>query len=168
MPFDPLPDPDAQRAWDAFLTMQRKLFIHLHRHLQSEFDMSGPDYEILLTLSASPEGRMRPFELSQATQWEKSRLSHQLKRMAERGLVSREPTRDPRYSDIVLTEKGRELITRAAPRHAAAVHAIFVEALGSDRLVPFAEACEDVSASVSAHKVGDYGATDPSTRPPTR
>ncbi|MCF3963411.1 MarR family winged helix-turn-helix transcriptional regulator [Streptomyces fuscigenes] len=149
--------PQAQRAWTAFLTMQRQLFVHLHRQLQGEFGISGPDFEILVNLSEAPGGRLRPFELSRATQWEKSRMSHQLRRMAERGLVRREATRDPRYADIVLTEQGRAAVDATAPRHAEAVRALFAEAVGAGHLTEFAQACERVSEATLGHRVGEYG-----------
>jgi DNA-binding MarR family transcriptional regulator len=152
--------PEAQRAWTAFITMQRRLFVHLHRHLQSEFGLSGSDFEILVNLSEAPGGRMRPFELSKATQWEKSRMSHQLRRMGERGLVRREATKDPRYADIVLTDEGRAAVVGAVPRHAEAVRALFGDAVGAENLEAFAEACERVSDATLAHRVGDYASAE--------
>jgi DNA-binding MarR family transcriptional regulator len=149
--------PEEERAWRAFLTMQRRLFVHLHRQLQGEFGLSGSDFEILVNLSEARGGRLRAFELSKATQWEKSRMSHQLRRMAERGLVRREATQDPRYADIVITEEGLAAIAKAAPRNAEAVRALFAEPIRDDRMVAFAEACESVSEATLRHKVGDYG-----------
>ena len=43
----------------------------------------------MLTLFKAPERRMRPGALGESIGWEKSRLSHQLTRMATRGLVER-------------------------------------------------------------------------------
>lgn len=42
--------------------------------------LSAADYEILVNLSEAPTACMRSFELCESTQWEKSRLSHHLKR----------------------------------------------------------------------------------------
>jgi DNA-binding MarR family transcriptional regulator len=137
-----------QRTWRAFLDMQRLLFGHLNRQLQQDFGLSGADYEIMANLSESETGRMRAFELSRATQWEKSRMSHQLSRMAARGLVRREATADPRYSDIVLTDQGRAAIGAAAPRSVDVVRQTFVNPIGPQRLDMFREACEAVSAAL--------------------
>jgi DNA-binding MarR family transcriptional regulator len=50
--------------------------------------------------------------------WEKSRLSHQLRRMQKRGLVAREPNpADGRSTMIVLLPAGRHAIEDAAPEH---------------------------------------------------
>lgn len=139
-------DDREQRAWRAFLSMQRLLFGHINRQVQQEFGLSGADYEILFNLVRSETGRMRAFELGRATQWEKSRMSHQLSRMAARGLVRKEATADPRYSDIVLTEQGREAIVAAVPRSDEVVREMFVGPIGVERLDLFREACEAVSA----------------------
>jgi DNA-binding MarR family transcriptional regulator len=135
-----------QRTWRAFLDMQRLLFGHINRQVQREFGLSGADFEILVNLSESETGRMRAFELSRATQWEKSRMSHQLSRMAARGLVRKEATTDPRYSDIVLTEQGRAAIVAAAPRSVDVVRETFLDPIGDARLDLFREACDAVSA----------------------
>ena len=77
-------------AWRSFVTMHHRLERHLAGQLQRECGLSGSDFEVLVNLSEAPDGRMRAFELGQATQWEKSRLSHHLSRMEKRGLVRRE------------------------------------------------------------------------------
>ena len=45
--------------------------------------MTLADYDVLVTLSE--RGRLRIGELGEALGWEQSRLSHQLRRMRERG-----------------------------------------------------------------------------------
>jgi DNA-binding MarR family transcriptional regulator len=144
-------DETEQRQWRTFLRMQQRLFDHLVWHNQREFDLSAADYEVLVNLSETPGGRMRPAELAEATRWEKSRLSHHLTRMAQRGLICREPSDTNRYPDIVLTERGHTAITKAAPSHAVNVRAWFIDALGPERLARFAEDCETVCAALDKH-----------------
>jgi DNA-binding MarR family transcriptional regulator len=62
--------------------------------------------------------------------WEKSRLSHQLTRMEQRGLVERRecPT-DARGAFISLTAAGRAAIEGAAPQHVDAVREHFIDLL---------------------------------------
>jgi DNA-binding MarR family transcriptional regulator len=149
--FDDIPlDDDEQHVWRAYVTMQRAMYAHIQAHLR-QFGLSGADYEILQTLAESPSGRMRAFELGEVIQWETSRISHQLSRMAQRGLVCREATQDPRYADIVLTEQGRDAIAKAAPQRIAAIRTWFVNAIGHDRLDEFARDCEAVTAAVKDH-----------------
>jgi DNA-binding MarR family transcriptional regulator len=134
-----------QRAWRAFVLMQRRFGGRLAREIQKDTGLSGADYEVLVNLSEAPEGRMRAFELGRATEWEKSRLSHHITRMADRGLVRREscPT-DNRGAFVVLTEVGRKAIDEAAPRHVEHVRRWFIDSLTPAQLDALAEIAEAV------------------------
>ena len=141
---------DELAAWRSFTDMHHRLERHLVRHLQREFGLSDSDFEVLVNLSESPGGRMRAFELGEATQWEKSRLSHHLSRMEKRGLVRREVAdrSNARYPDVVLTDAGRDAIESAAPVNAARVRELFVDVLGPERLAMLRKASDDVLAAI--------------------
>src|ERR1700722_12254230 len=79
-----------QRVWRDYLRASRLLPAQLNRQLQGSSGVSAQDYAVLVNLSEAPGGRLRPFQLGEATQWEQSRLSHQLTRMQRRGLILRE------------------------------------------------------------------------------
>jgi DNA-binding MarR family transcriptional regulator len=124
-----------QRVWRSFLAVHARLTASLNRQIQREAGLSGADYQVLVSLSESPAGRLRAYEIGEATGWEKSRLSHHLSRMAQRGLVERQAcTTDVRYADVVLTEAGRSAIVNAAPRHVAHVREWFFDALTPEQL----------------------------------
>jgi len=142
---------DEQKAWRSYVTMRHSLERHLVLHLQREFGFSDSDFEILVNLSESPTGRMRAYELGEATQWEKSRMSHHLGRMEKRGLIRREES-GARYPDIVLTDAGRDAIKAAAPANAARVRKFFVDVLGPDRLESLRTASDDVIAAIEEHQ----------------
>jgi DNA-binding MarR family transcriptional regulator len=126
-------DQGEQRAWRAFLRLQGQLSARLNRQLQSESGLSLADYEVLVQLSEAPEGRLRPYALQRALQWEQSRLSHHLGRMQRRGLVAREECADDgRGTLITLTDAGRSAIQAAAPGHVAAVRRLLFDALTAD------------------------------------
>ena len=121
---------DEQRAWRAYLRMQARLTTELNRQLQATSQLSLADYDVLVQLSDTAEGRLRPYELQRALDWEQSRLSHHLSRMQRRGLVQREECDDDgRGMFIVLSEAGRAALTAAAPGHVDAVRRIFFDAL---------------------------------------
>lgn len=141
---------DEQEAWRAFVEMRHLLERHLVSHLQREFGLSDSDFEILVNLSEAPGGRLRAYELSALTQWEKSRMSHHLSRMQKRGLVRREPS-DARYPDVVLTDAGKAAIETSAPANAARVRELFVDVLGPERLTVLRDASRDVIAAVEDH-----------------
>ena len=142
---------DEQKAWRSFVTMRQRLERHLTQHLLREFGLSDSDYEILVNLSESPTGRMRAYELGQATQWEKSRMSHHLGRMEKRGLIRREES-GARYPDIVLTDAGRDAIKASAPANAARVRKLFIDVFGPDRLETLRKASEDVITAIEEHQ----------------
>ena len=56
---------------------------------------------VLASLSALDGDRMPAHDLCNALGWEKSRLSHQLRRMEKDGLISREPNPDDARSTMV-------------------------------------------------------------------
>ncbi len=86
---------------------------------------------MLVQLTDAPDGKARVFALADRLHWEQSRLSHQLARMARRGLVAREEcSTDGRGAFIVTTEAGRAAIEAAAPGHVEEVRALVVDPLG--------------------------------------
>jgi DNA-binding MarR family transcriptional regulator len=135
------------RAWRAMQMMQMRLDGELARQLAAESGLSYQDYTVLVALTAQPEGRMRAFELGALLGWEKSRLSHHVQRMAERGLVKKEKcASDRRGSYVSVTAAGRKEIEAAAPGHVTAVRQLFVDRLTPDQLDAIADAAELVIA----------------------
>jgi DNA-binding MarR family transcriptional regulator len=112
------------------MTMNAQLTGRIRRSLLQTSGLSDSDYEVLVQLSEAPEGRLRSYELVAALQWEKSRLSHHLRRMEARGLVGREGCdTDRRGAFVVLTPEGRVSIEDAAPDHVEEVRRSFLDAL---------------------------------------
>lgn len=131
---------EQQRVWRQWLTASALLPAALHRELQADVGLSLPDFDVLVQLTDSPEGRVRVTDLARALSWEKSRASHHLTRMERRGLVRREECSDDgRGAFVVLTPQGRTAIEQAAPGHVQTVRALVfdqlteadVEALGT-------------------------------------
>lgn len=116
--------------WRSFRTMRRQLDLALERELHHDANVSGPDYEILITLFESPERQLRARELTARLGWEKSRLSHQVTRMVARGLVERnECDTDGRGSWIGLTTQGRLATLGAVRAHALTIRRLFFDVL---------------------------------------
>ncbi|MFF0307870.1 MarR family winged helix-turn-helix transcriptional regulator [Streptosporangium sp. NPDC004379] len=138
---------DEQRAWRAYIRMHGQLTALLNRQLQADSGLSLADYGVLVELTDTPDGRLRPFELQRELQWEQSRLSHHLTRMQRRGLIGREECpEDGRGAFVVLTDAGREAITTAAPGHVEAVRSLFFEGLTAEQVT----ALERLSTQVTA------------------
>jgi DNA-binding MarR family transcriptional regulator len=123
--------PDEQHAWRSFVRLHQKLFAALVRDLQVHAKLSGADFEILVALTDVAEGRQRFQDLAKAIDWEQSRLSHQIARMAKRGLVAREECPDDgRGAFVVITPAGRKVIEAAAPHHVDTVRRLVIDPLG--------------------------------------
>lgn len=143
-------DEREERAWRALQFMQMRLTGRLARDLAASSDLSYPDYVVLVALTDRPDGRMRLFELGAALGWEKSRLSHHVARMAERGLVAKERCGDDRRGAyVVVTRRGRQAIAAAAPRHLEAVRRLFIDRLTPRQLETIGTAAEAVLAGLS-------------------
>lgn len=142
---------EAERdAWKSLSLMQLQLSARLGREL-TECGLSYQDYLVLASLTDRVCGSSRIVELACELGWEKSRASHHLSRMSERGLVRKEPCpTDQRGSYIVITDKGREVIAQAAPGHVEAVRRAFIDLLTPAQLQTLDEI---------AHKVLDHLAT---------
>ena len=114
-------------AWRAFVDAHYRLEFHLTRRLQ-ESGLSGADYEVLAVLSELDGDRMSARELCNVLGWEKSRLSHQVRRMQTDGLISRQPNpEDARSTMVCLLPAGRAAIVNAAPGHVEDVRRNFVD-----------------------------------------
>jgi DNA-binding MarR family transcriptional regulator len=138
--------------------MQGQLRNRVGSRLQRETGLSDADYEVLVHLTESRGGRLRPSVFGGATLWEKSRISHHVSRMVDRGLVKRMacPT-DSRGSLVAITAAGRRAIERAAPRHVEHVREAFIDALTPSQLDALAEISEAVLARLA--EAPDAGST---------
>ena len=124
-----------QHAWRSFLRMQAQLTTRLGRELQAESDLSIADYDVLVHLTDLEGGRRRILELARELDWEKSRMSHHLARMAKRGLIAREECEaDGRGAFIAITPEGQAAIEAAAPRHVETVRRLVFDALTTEQV----------------------------------
>ncbi len=140
-----------QRAWRALQQFGAPLAAALNRQLLADSALSSADYQVLVVLTETDGGMLRAGELGRATGWEKSRLSHHLRRMESRGLVRRqECLTDGRGLLVVITEQGRQAIADAAPGHVAAVRDLVIDALTPQQLQVLAEAGEVIGARLTA------------------
>lgn len=136
---------DEQRTWRTHLDVSRLLMHQLEKDLQP-FGLTNNDYEILVNLSESAEQRMRMSDLAAATLQSKSRLSHQITRMENAGLVRRENCEsDRRGLYAVLTEQGTETMQRVAPHHVASVRKHFIDLMTPEALADLRESLSPVA-----------------------
>lgn len=115
-------DESQQRAWRAFLGASTHLLDQLDRQLQRDAGMPHAYYEILVVLSEAPERTMRMSRLADLTRSSRSRLSHAITKLVERGWVCRRDHPDDRRGQLAeLTDAGLVALRGAAPGHVACV-----------------------------------------------
>lgn len=137
-----------QRSWRAWLAASTLLEDRLTRDLVAAKGLTMADYEILVRLSEHPERRIRMSELAELTLSSRSRLSHQIDRMENAGLVTREVcAQDRRGSFAVLTDTGWNTLVASAPDHVASVREHLVDVLTPEEFRALGEA----SAKIVAH-----------------
>ena len=140
---------DELRAWRGYQRMGVGLASRLHKRLIDASGLSLPDYEVLAVLAGTTEDRLRAYELGTELQWEKSRLSHHLKRMETRGLVERVVCEsDGRGLWVTLTRSGRECWETAASAHDDEVRRLMLGQLSTDQVALLAEISEKVLAGM--------------------
>ena len=126
---------EEQQAWRAYLEATLLLFDALDRQLQQDAGMPHGYYEILVRLSESADRSMRMSELATLTRSSRSRLSHAVARLEERGWVERLDCPTDRRGQVAhLTDEGFRVLENAAPGHVEAVHAHLVDRLTPEQL----------------------------------
>jgi DNA-binding MarR family transcriptional regulator len=134
-----------QQTWRTHLEVCRMLTHQTERDLQP-FGLTNNDYEILVCLSEADDHRMRMSDLARVTMQSKSRLSHQITRMENAGLVRRENCEsDRRGLFAVLTPHGWETMKKVAPHHVASVREHFIDLLSPDELATLQQALAPVA-----------------------
>jgi DNA-binding MarR family transcriptional regulator len=140
---------DQQRAWLAYIRVQLRLAYEMNRQLLADSGMSLHDYDVLTALSVADGGQMPITVLAGQIGWERSRVSHHVRRMSARGLVTCGPSAaDRRVTEVNLTDRGRQAQQDAAPGHVDLVRRLFFEGLPADLVGPLGEALESVYANI--------------------
>src|SRR5262245_56242875 len=141
------------RAWLGYRRMRLLLDLQINRDLMSQSALSEPDYDVLSDLSQAAGRRMRLGDLATHMRWSKSRLSHHVTRMQQRGLVDREECADDgRGSMLVLTRNGLRAIEAAAPGHVASVRTHFIDLLSDEEI----DTLGKITDRVLTHLDGPY------------
>jgi DNA-binding MarR family transcriptional regulator len=142
-------DGDQQRAWLAYIRVQLRLAYEMNRQLLADSGLSLPDYDVLTGLSVADGGRMPITVLAAQIGWERSRVSHHVRRMSARGLVTCGPSAaDRRVTEVTLTARGWQAQEEAAPGHVELVRRLFFAGLPESLVGPLSEALESVYANI--------------------
>lgn len=141
-------DQEEQRTWRAYLYSAQLLLDRLDRELTHATGISHAYYEILVALSETPSRMMRMSELADRCLSSRSRLSHAVSRLEERGWVRRQTcAEDGRGQLAVLTDDGFEALEAAAPIHVESVRDHLFDQLTTEQQL----ALRDVGETLLRH-----------------
>ncbi|MGT2425451.1 MarR family winged helix-turn-helix transcriptional regulator [Amnibacterium kyonggiense] len=126
-------DPADWAMWREVATMRSSIDRALEQRLQRDAGISGADFDVLHSLSVADGNRLRAGALAESLGWEKSRISHQVRRMADRGLVERTdcPT-DLRGTWVVLTSAGADAFATASCGYVETLQRVLFAKLDED------------------------------------
>jgi DNA-binding MarR family transcriptional regulator len=142
---------EEQRAWRAYLTACQTLFSAVDAQLARDSKIPHGYYEILVRLSETPGRALRMTQLAEASTSSKSRLSHAVARMEERGWVKRTDCATDRRGQVAqLTDEGFAALAAAAPGHVAQVRRSLIDLLTPEQIEQLREISELIVAAGGA------------------
>jgi DNA-binding MarR family transcriptional regulator len=138
---------EQQQAWRTFLTACQTLFAAIDAQLLHDSQIPHGYYEILVRLSEAPGRALRMTQLAEASTSSKSRLSHAVARLEERGWVRRMECATDRRGQIArLTDEGFAALAAAAPGHVEQVRRSLIDQLTPEQV----EQLREISAAIIA------------------
>lgn len=102
-------------AWELYFTTTARLTERIEAALKCQSGLSMPEYSVLLMTDRAGEAGIRPSVLAHKVVFSRSRLTHTMKRLESRNLISRRPCQgDGRGGLVFLTDTGKRLFDEAA------------------------------------------------------
>jgi len=146
-----------QHTWREAIEAWQWLLAAVDGQLQRDSGMPLAYYEILVRLSEAPDRSLRMTQLAEASSSSKSRVSHAVARLEERGWVRRTdcPT-DRRGQIAMLTDQGFAALSLAAPGHVEQVRQVLFDALSAEQL----QQLDGISAAILAGAASSPADTD--------
>ncbi len=143
---------EEQETWLAIREFMWGYPAALDRQNARDSGLSTGEYSVLATLSEAEGHRLRAGDAAADLGWERSRLSHLLRRMEGKGLIERvTSTCDGRGQDVLLTEAGWDAIRTAAPDHVTFVRETIFDPLTAEEQAVLAGALRKIREATQEH-----------------
>jgi DNA-binding MarR family transcriptional regulator len=147
-----------QLAWRTFLSACQTVFGAVESQLLRDSDIPHGYYEVLVRLSETPGRALRMTQLAEASTSSKSRLSHAVARLEERGWVKRTDCPTDRRGQIAqLTDEGYAALAAAAPGHAEQVRRSLIDRLTPEQVEQLLQICTAILAGADPSQVTETG-----------
>jgi len=158
---------DEQRAWRAYLEATNLLFDALDRQMQQDSDMPHAYYEILVRLSEAPGRALRMSQLAEAASASKSRASHAVARLEERGWVRRVDCPTDRRGQVAeLTDEGYAVLVATAPGHVVQVRESLFDGLTPEQVAQLKAIGDTMAAACGGRPIPGFPPGCPGSEEP--
>lgn len=124
---------EEQEFWSLLRSSARRVERATGGSVTANADVSLPEYSVLAALADAPKKALRLRELCSALEWDRSRMSHQITRMEQRGLVTKEKSNvDARGVVVRITQQGQDRVDAAKPGYVDAARRVVFDQLDYD------------------------------------
>ncbi|HEY1842004.1 MAG TPA: MarR family transcriptional regulator [Mycobacterium sp.] len=138
-----------QKSWQNFLDATLRLYATLNRRLTETHQLSLFDIRVLDMLDRAPSGCARMGDVAEALASLPSRLTRQIRRLEDQGLVRREASLDDRRGVVAaITEDGRTAAREAMVTYAECVRTNFLGELSRSQVAAMGENCRRISVAL--------------------
>jgi DNA-binding MarR family transcriptional regulator len=140
-----------QRSWQNYLDSALRLYSMLNRGLSESHKLTLVDVRLLDLLDKSPSGSARMGDLAEALMSLPSRVTRQIRRLEEQGLVVRAASpHDGRGVLATITDEGREVARKAMVTYCQAVRTHFLGQLSRPQMAAMGENCRRISTALKS------------------
>src|SRR5215831_1375914 len=158
---------DEQRTWRAFVGTCHAFFAAVDAQLQRDTGMPLAYYEILVRLSEAPGHTLRMSQLAEAASASKSRTSHAVARLEERGWVRRRDCPTDRRGQVAeLTDDGFAVLAATAPGHVEQVRTSLFDGLTPDQVAQLGAIGDVMAAACDGRPIPSFPPGCPGTDEP--
>jgi DNA-binding MarR family transcriptional regulator len=158
---------DEQTTWRAFVGACHAFFAAVDAQLQRDAGIPLAYYEILVRLSEAPDRTLRMTQLAEAASASKSRVSHAVARLEERGWVRRRDCPTDRRGQLAeLTDEGFAVLAAAAPGHVEHVRRTLLDPLTPEQVRQVRAISDAIHAAVGNPPPCEDGEGCPGTPEP--
>jgi DNA-binding MarR family transcriptional regulator len=141
-------------SWLSLVRLMTWLPWSIDQQLRRDSGLAMVEYQVMARLSQSPGRTMRMGSLADLANASLSRLSHLVKRLEGRGFVRREPDpADGRFTNAILTAKGLQALTGAAPGHVAHVRSLVIDVLSPEQLRRLGLAADRIMSHIDTSEI---------------
>lgn len=138
-------------SWENFLDAALRIYGSLNRTLSEGHKLTLVDVRLLDILDKSDTGSTRMGDLAEQLISLPSRVTRQIRRLEEAGLVQREASpEDGRGVLASITDQGRDVVAAAMVTYSEAVRQRFLAPLSRPQIASMGENCRRLSAAAKA------------------